>query len=151
MWIWCHPAVVEELTRDVHSSLLNLDCCKPNDLARYFSQCSDIARFSLRGVRSQRILSQVFWPQFLPSCSKSSDTDLLANLHSIFLKLLQSDGVDAVWKDKYVLNIKVVDVRHLSIRRDPCESVMHPDPGKPWVLISKEEWEDRISGSQLAG
>ena len=134
MLIWFHPASASEIFFDLKECISQV-VGEDAPLADYFTMQKNISRFALRGTGAQAILSQVFWPHIVDKNSASTEH------HSFFLKVLRSEGMDAVWKHGAVVNITAVDVRHLSIKGTKCESSFVADSSRPWEAVSKLEWE----------
>lgn len=146
VWLWFHPATVNTITGEMLNSISELTKSDVSHVAEnYFFAIPNISRFSLRGVASQAILSQVFWPQ---CSSRLTDTDKDSHsfnkVHDFFNRVLKSEGLCAIWKDGYVLSIEAIDVRMLSIYGSGKKSILKPDPARPWEQINREQWESKV-------
>lgn len=131
--LWCHPAVASELAAEIGECITEV-VGDADGLDQYLSQLSNFSRFSLRGAGSQRALSQVFWPQ----CKAQNAIE--GHHNSIFIKMLQLEGISNVWGDGFVLNTSAIDVRYLSIKGRRVDAVLVPDPARPSVIVNKSEW-----------
>lgn len=134
MWLWCHPACFRELATDLDISLsatLNIT----GSPRGYISQAHEISRFSLRGFRAARVLSNVFWPSLRDD-----------ERHPFFLRLMSSEGMPRVWKDRTVLSIEALDVRALQIRAFRKKTSYRHDMSRPVRTTSKEEWYEKLIG-----
>lgn len=140
--VWCHPASVSELLLGLRQMISEV-VGGSSALSDFFTQQRNVSRFSLRGAGAQGILSQVFWPHIAEKNSSYEEH------HSFFLKILKSEGMDAVWRHGGVVNVAAVDVRHLSIKGTKSQSTFITDASRPWEAVSKVEWEELALSSDL--
>ncbi len=106
MWIWCHPSIVADVKTVLLESFEQQERIESIPL---FSVVDNVARFSLRGVKSQKILSELFIP----------DTNSAINNSQIFFaNVLHHQGCNSIWSNDLVVNVNVHRLKNLKILKD---------------------------------
>jgi hypothetical protein len=105
LWIWCHPSI----TLDVKSALLESfeqqDAIERESL---FLVAEEVARFSVRGCKSQKIIADLFQP----TCSEMNNES-----HSFFTGVLHNESCNVIWPNNFVANVHVERLKNLKIQK----------------------------------
>lgn len=145
--IWAHPsfaALLMKLMKEILASNADIEGSPEN----HISESRNLCRFSIRGKRARAIIRDAFWPAHLGNNVQGANS----NNDRTFADLLNSEGLNAVWKDGYALSATCIDPRAVDWgkRGQGIPARLALNPMFRWRGLSHEQWEQKCFGEVRA-
>jgi hypothetical protein len=133
LWMWVHPAILPDVVTALHSARDSLpplvaDSVQLPTIGEERTCGGGFGRFSIVGTAASELLRRVLKPR----CSVESCAFPPIENGLFFESVLQSEGINSLWKHNEGLAFEAVDCRELSFHENGSASIRDANPYRTW-------------------